>query len=286
MGSESPRRGWEVKLNENALGFFEGFGLCCRPANTDKRREVGIGVVFERRRPPSTPSGVLAFDFVIDSLAPGGAADLSGQVHPGDTLVAVDGQYVDDMSGDDLANAILGPIGSKVVLNLERGSSHIAERAVIIRSAMSLLPHGPSSTRGAAFSRGLLPISNVGGIRKFSPMSAVSLPSPRRPPSTTTSPGHVPFMQATTILSPRALLGVFQPSQDASTVREQLERSPIGDSPGHGERVPSAEGDRASCGDKGGGALNRAWSGEPLSSPGGQATKVYGTRKENMTSFV
>lgn len=106
-----------------------------RPGSPEAHGLAGIGVVFERRKmlindPLHGPS----FDIVIDSLVPGGSADLSAQILPGDVLLRVDGDDVAGMASEALARRVLGAPGTDAALDLARGPSRTPVRAVVTRA--------------------------------------------------------------------------------------------------------------------------------------------------------
>ncbi|WP_163995693.1 PDZ domain-containing protein [Pyxidicoccus caerfyrddinensis] len=75
---------------------------------------------------------------LIDSLAPGGPADLAG-LRPGDWLIAVNGLPVASLSGTQLVDAIRGPVGSQLQLVYARGNAQPGQ-VVVTRAALGVPP--------------------------------------------------------------------------------------------------------------------------------------------------
>lgn len=88
----------------------------------------GVGMMLEDR--PLT-TGMLGarterdwhrkWGVVVDDLIPGGPADVSRKVRPGDVLTAVGGEELGDRGVSDVADLVLGPVGTSVTLRLRRG---------------------------------------------------------------------------------------------------------------------------------------------------------------------
>ncbi|KAJ1485902.1 hypothetical protein T484DRAFT_1791910 [Baffinella frigidus] len=74
----------------------------------------GVGVVFQ--------AGASGEGLTVASLAIDGPAGKSGQVEAGDVLVSIDDVDVRGKSAEGLAQFILGPPGSKVVLGFVRNA--------------------------------------------------------------------------------------------------------------------------------------------------------------------
>ena len=102
-------------------------------SNSARAKYAGVGIVFQ---------GVRGEALVVQSLTPGGPAELSGRVEVGDVLFTINESKVAEMddseydsfeqqdsvstncfSAGELARSLLGPTGSKVVLGLQRGSN-------------------------------------------------------------------------------------------------------------------------------------------------------------------
>jgi hypothetical protein len=174
-----------------------------RPGSPEAHGLAGIGVVFERRkRLINDPLHGPSFDIVIDSLVPGGSADLSAQILPGDVLLRVDGDDVAGMASEALARRVLGAPGTDAALDLARGPSRTPVRAVVTRAPAPARAHGAPAGGGAV----LLPSSSHAAADAAPPLRA---PAPygrvRLVREDCYDPAHVPFMQA------RALLEAGQP---------------------------------------------------------------------------
>ena len=72
----------------------------------------GLGLGFVK---PDSPPG---HPYIVTELAPGGAADISGAVKPGDTILFVDNKPVTDLEPAQVRELIVGPPTSSVVLGL------------------------------------------------------------------------------------------------------------------------------------------------------------------------
>ena len=89
----------------------------------------GVGIMFEDRPLTTGLHGPKAerdwhrkWGVVVDDLIPGGPADVSGKVRPGDVLVAVGGEDLGERGVSQVAGLVLGPVGSVVTLKMRRGS--------------------------------------------------------------------------------------------------------------------------------------------------------------------
>ena len=72
---------------------------------------AGIGAAFE-----SVDGGGL----FVHSFAAGGPAQACGLIQRGDQLISVDGIDVRGMSAKELAQVLIGPVGSKVIVGFSR----------------------------------------------------------------------------------------------------------------------------------------------------------------------
>lgn len=87
-------------------------------AHTDKNRPRiekpqlgGVGIVFQ-----GTEDGGLQ----VSSIMANGPAAVSGLVNEGDLLITVNGGSIDGMTDQQLARNLLGPLGSRVTLGLQK----------------------------------------------------------------------------------------------------------------------------------------------------------------------
>jgi C-terminal processing protease CtpA/Prc len=83
-------------------------------AGARKLREgkAGVGVVLKAKRGED--------QLLIASMHPGGPAEVSGRVFEGDELLSIDGVLVQGKTYEELADLMLGSIGTSVSLGLER----------------------------------------------------------------------------------------------------------------------------------------------------------------------
>jgi hypothetical protein len=86
-------------------------------AENGEQKIVGVGIVFDDA----------AKGLVIESLVPGGGAEVCGDVLPGDELLTVDGKDVTGEKAAAIAKQVAGPVGSTVFFTLRR---RLAEAAV------------------------------------------------------------------------------------------------------------------------------------------------------------
>jgi len=73
----------------------------------------GVGIMVKKNR---------AKDYEVATIMPGSPASIEGNVEQGDILLAVGGKPVVDMTPQELADAVLGPRGSKVTMTLKRAA--------------------------------------------------------------------------------------------------------------------------------------------------------------------
>jgi hypothetical protein len=147
-----------------------------RPGSPEAHGLAGIGVVFERRkRLINDPLHGPSFDIVIDSLVPGGSADLSAQILPGDVLLRVDGDDVAGMAGEALARRVLGAPGTAAALDLARGPYRTPVRAVVTRAPAPARAQGAPAGGGAV----LLPSGLHAVTAAASPLCAPAPCAPR-----------------------------------------------------------------------------------------------------------
>jgi C-terminal processing protease CtpA/Prc len=83
---------------------------------------AGIGAAFE-----SVDGGGL----FVHSFAAGGPAQMCGLIHKGDQLTSVDGIDVRGMSAKELAQVLIGPVGSKVLVGFSRNVEHSSQQTQI-----------------------------------------------------------------------------------------------------------------------------------------------------------
>jgi hypothetical protein len=117
-GAQAPLSGWSRLCPENSCRALtrarrqnrcrKGPGWCATMA----RSTVGVGLVLEE-----ASDGRI----VIETVVPGGPADSTGQVRPGDTLLAIDGREVSGVGVGELGSRIVGPEGSSTVLQIGSG---------------------------------------------------------------------------------------------------------------------------------------------------------------------
>ena len=86
-------------------------GGSAQSARSEQSDSGGLGISFSRNR-----RGI----FIIKSLLPGGPAFNTGMLQVRDALVAVNGVMVKDVSGDTLADLLLGPVNTTVKLRVLR----------------------------------------------------------------------------------------------------------------------------------------------------------------------
>mmetsp|Transcript_1684 Transcript_1684/g.3799 ORF Transcript_1684/g.3799 Transcript_1684/m.3799 type:complete len:145 (-) Transcript_1684:119-553(-) len=77
----------------------------------------GVGVVF---KPLAAPDGRVQLQ--VYSVAPASPAERSGLIMPEDILTHVDGKSVTEMSAEQVAPLVVGPIGTEVTLRFRRGA--------------------------------------------------------------------------------------------------------------------------------------------------------------------
>lgn len=140
-------------------GDVEGIG-----AITTSEKHVGqqggLGITFSRNR-----RGI----FIITALVPGGPAFQSKMLQVRDALVSVDGNIIKDISGDELAAQLVGPVNTTVCLRVlrkqmrevadeERGldetlgnsQQHAGERSIIdVTLVREVLARDASASAGA-----------------------------------------------------------------------------------------------------------------------------------------
>jgi len=73
----------------------------------------GVGIMVRRNK---------AGQYVVATMMPGSPAALAGNVEADDVLLAVGGQETEGMTPQQLADAVLGPRGSKVSVTLRRSA--------------------------------------------------------------------------------------------------------------------------------------------------------------------
>ena len=102
----------------------------------------------------------LSPDNVITLLAPGGVAESTGQLQVGDKVTGVNGTFLDAKT---TLSSVVGqlPVGSRVVINVQRGGS-IAQnaRAAIVETRCVVLE------KIEVFFCTLAPLVSNGGVRK------------------------------------------------------------------------------------------------------------------------
>ena len=86
-------------------------GGSAQSARSEQSDSGGLGISFPRNR-----RGI----FIIKSLLPGGPAFNTGMLQVRDALVAVNSVMVKDVSGDTLADLLLGPVNTTVKLRVLR----------------------------------------------------------------------------------------------------------------------------------------------------------------------
>ena len=86
-------------------------GGSAQSARSEQSDSGGLGISFSRNR-----RGI----FIIKSLLPGGPAFNTGMLQVRDALVAVNSVMVKDVSGDTLADLLLGPVNTTVKLRVLR----------------------------------------------------------------------------------------------------------------------------------------------------------------------
>ena len=74
-------------------------------------RMAGIGAAFEAGE---------GIGLLVHSLVPGGPADTCGLIRKGDELVSVDGIDVRGMGAGELAQVLIGPVGTSVRVSFLR----------------------------------------------------------------------------------------------------------------------------------------------------------------------
>ena len=109
--ARSPQSGGEVRAAAGARGAPQD----------PERAGLGIGLRLREGR------------FMVEQLAPGGAAEKAG-VEVGDQIVAIDGAQLDGLTLDDAVARIQGKAGSKAKLELRRDDR--AVRLVAVRQAL------------------------------------------------------------------------------------------------------------------------------------------------------
>ncbi len=83
---------------------------------------AGIGAAFK-----SVDGGGL----LVHSFAAGGPAQICGMIHKGDQLTSVDGKDVHGMSAKELAQVLIGPVGSKVLIGFSRDVENSTQKIQI-----------------------------------------------------------------------------------------------------------------------------------------------------------
>ena len=66
----------------------------------------------------------------MDRIIPGFAADRSGRFAVGDTVLAIDGVAVQGYGLDAIKNLTIGPAGSAVTIEYDRGGQRLSETLV------------------------------------------------------------------------------------------------------------------------------------------------------------
>ena len=89
----------------------------------------GVGIMVRRNK---------AGQFVVATMMPGSPASIGGNVQPDDVILAVGGVETDGMSPQQLADAVLGPRGSRVTFTLRRAGDIGAD--VDVESGQAVLP--------------------------------------------------------------------------------------------------------------------------------------------------
>ncbi len=114
---------------------------------------------FEKPAPVHTPMAGIgaAFESVdggglfVHSFAAGGPAQVCGLIHKGDQLISVDGIDVRGMSAKELAQVLIGPVGSKVLVGFSREVENSTQRTEIhvdlVRQQSSVSRQGQGTPR-------------------------------------------------------------------------------------------------------------------------------------------
>lgn len=84
--------------------------------------KVGVGVVVKARRGEDR--------LFVASMHPGGPADLCGRIFEGDELMAIDGVRTQGKTYEELADLMLGSLGTPVSLEFARGGRAVTVNLV------------------------------------------------------------------------------------------------------------------------------------------------------------
>jgi len=97
----------EVSMDDSVLGDGD--------EEDGVRRQCGLGITFKKQ---DGKGGV-----VVKRVKPGGGAELSGDIMPGDRVLRLDGICLDHLSQADLASKTIGDEGSEALLEVIKSST-------------------------------------------------------------------------------------------------------------------------------------------------------------------
>jgi C-terminal processing protease CtpA/Prc len=122
---------------------------------TQEERVLGVGLSLKHDIPALRQAirfGVgaqqIRMRVVVDQVAPSSSADKAG-ILPGDCLVAVGDQPVEDMTPDAVMALIVGPVGTSVSLALERfdGNGTVSFTRILVRAPREAMAGSPTPFR-------------------------------------------------------------------------------------------------------------------------------------------
>jgi len=108
------------------FGFSDAAVRCCtssRPTDEAPVRmahgvgQCGVGLILQ----DAANSSYNGYNVSVASLSMGGPGEASHQIQAGDALVKIDGRDVVGKRTGELADWLLGPVGSAVSLQMKRG---------------------------------------------------------------------------------------------------------------------------------------------------------------------
>eukprot|EP00802_Teleaulax_amphioxeia_P010095 Tamp_10120.p4 GENE.Tamp_10120~~Tamp_10120.p4 ORF type:complete len:143 (+),score=27.44 Tamp_10120:717-1145(+) len=104
-------------------------------------KPAGVGIVFQREE-TLDHNGL-----VVDSLAPGGPAECSKMVEPGDRLITINGKSIRGLDARSIARLILGPMDSSVELVFECKDTSPPQRKTVVLTRNVQLVENAANTQ-------------------------------------------------------------------------------------------------------------------------------------------